>query len=112
MAHVVVVGSELGLDTGDGEETAHADVEALQDREVKVDVFEDRVEAVATVNKQQLLAEVALGGGEAVVVSVEAGEVEAEVEVRVLHGVREALDVDDGLVEHKHRSERGNISSR
>ena len=67
--------------------------------EVDVEVFEGGVEAVLAIVDEELVAEVALVGGVAVVGAVEGGEVEAPVDVVALDGVGEALDVEDGLVE-------------
>ena len=72
VGHVVVVRRKLGFDSRNGKETARANVKAVLNREVEVDVLQHGIESVAAVEQEQLLGEVALGGGEAVIVSKEA----------------------------------------
>ena len=50
---------------------------------------------------QQLLAEIAFGGGEAVIEAIEIGEAEAPIEVVGLNGIGSALDIERGLIELK-----------
>ena len=47
--------------------------------EIEVDIFEQGIEAVLVIVVEKLAAEIALAGGEAVVGSVECGEVVAPV---------------------------------
>ena len=99
MRHVVVVRRKLCFDAGDREEAADANIEAFFYWEIKIQVFENRIEAILTVKQQQLLAEVTFRRREAVVDSIEPGEMKSPVEVRVLHRVGQAFDIDDGLIE-------------
>src|ERR1700760_4326771 len=98
--HVVVVRRELRLNAGHRKKATDADVQAGLDREIQVEIFEHRVKAVAAIEEEQLLTEVSLRCGEAVVVAVKRGEVIAPVEVAVLHRVRQTLEVNNRLIQH------------
>ena len=97
--HVVIVRRQLCFDSRDREEPANSNVEAIFDREVEVEILQNRIEAVLFVGLQELLAEVALRGREAIVDTVESRHVVSPVEMGVLHCVGEAFDIYDRLVE-------------
>jgi hypothetical protein len=64
--HVVIVRRQLRFDSWNREEPANSNVEAIFDREVEVEILQNRIEAVLFVGLQELLAEVALRGREAI----------------------------------------------
>ena len=99
MRHVVIVRRQLRFDPRNREEPSNSDVEAIFDREIKVDVLEDRIKAILFIGRQELLAEVALRGREAIVDPEESGYVISPIEMVGLHGVRKAFDVYDRLIE-------------
>jgi hypothetical protein len=80
-------------------ESANSDVEAIFDREVEIEILQDQIKAVLLVGRQELLAEIALRGREAIVNTEESRHVVSPVEMAGLHGVGEAFDVYDRLIE-------------
>ncbi len=99
MAIGVVVGRKLRLDVRQRNVPAYADVHALRHlRNVEIEVRHGNVEAILFVRSQKLVAENALGGGEAIIQAVNRRKAETPVDMIGLHGVRLALDVQDLLI--------------
>ena len=87
------------FDSRNREEPANPNVEAIFNREVEVEILQNRIEAVLFVGLQELLAEVALRGREAIVDTVESRHMVSPVEMAGLHCVGEAFDAYDRLIE-------------
>src|ERR1700733_7406849 len=96
--HVVVVGSQLRLNTRHGEEASHTNVQPLLDRKIQVNVFEDRIESILAIEFEELLAKIVFGCREPIVRAVEGGKVIAEIEVILLHRIGQTLHVNNSLV--------------
>ena len=102
VAEDVVVGRQLGFDARHGDEAAQPQIHALRNlRNVNVDVFERRIEAVFAMVVQQLAAQVSLSGRVVIVSAVESGEVVTPVDMIALHRIGQALSVEDELIHLK-----------
>ena len=89
----------MRFDPRNREEPAKSDVKAIFDRKVEIEVLQNWVKTILFIRQQELLAEIALRSREAIVDAVESGHMVSPVEVGVLYGVGEALDVYDCLIE-------------
>src|SRR3974377_2097774 len=99
MAVGVIVGSELGLNIGQRNIASDANVHSIGNLSpVQIHVSHHRVVTVLVVLCQQLLAEIALRGGKAVIQSVQLREAESPVEMVDLNRIGNALNVKRGLL--------------
>ncbi len=100
MAVHVVVRRQLRLDVGHRDEAADPHHQALGHLRNEDFAIEHReVDAVGLVVAQQLVAHQPIRRGVSVVRAVDRGDSHAPVDMILLHGVGQALQIDDGLVE-------------
>jgi hypothetical protein len=94
----VIVGCELCLDVGNGNEPTDADIESLHQREVEVHIFHRKVVTIDEIVVEKLVTGKAVSGRVTIVYAIHPREPEAPIKVIVLDGVRKTLNINDGLV--------------
>ena len=90
----------MRFDTRNRNEASDADVESLCNLgDIQIRVFEHRIKPVLAVVVEQLSAEIAQTGGEAVTSPKQSAEVESPIDVIGLNRVGKAFHVEHRLVE-------------
>src|SRR5271168_3932822 len=94
----VVVWRQLCLNVRNRDEATDSYIETLHYWEVQVHILHREVIAVDEVVVEKLIAEQAVRRRVAIIRAIDAREAEAPIEMIILHGIGQTLDVDDGLI--------------